>query len=418
MEEFIYFPASSITQIDKDSFDLVDIYGGKFKLKSPHLEVYLSCPVQLNEKSLDRKTDILQDNYLKILNDLIENNIIYPSKIKKQSPFNRKKVLEKIHSSPFNQQRTLNIGEVTLELTQNCPYNCMGCFREINDKELLSESRLENLVSELSEMGISKIALSGGEITASKKSFERFKRVASYSRDVGINKIRLLTTGYNPERVGEALNYVDEIQISLDGLREFHNSYKGLNNAFEKATESLKICEANKKTTLTTNTVVSKKNLSEISFLIDFLSKFNIDTHRITKMVTSSSDLRLDLEDAKKLYSLVREKQKKYPNSKIINAYGDCTDILNCTGGIVYAHIGATGNIFGCDYDINNIAGNIQQRSFQDIWTNSSVLKKYRTISPIEGDCLDCHSRVFCFGNCWIEKENNKISGECKNENK
>ncbi len=413
MEEFIYFPASSITQIDEDSFTLVDIYGGKFNLKSPHLEVYLSCPLKIEEESGGGKIGILQGDQ-KFFNDLIENKVIYLSKIKKQSPFNRKKVLEKIHSSSFKQPRTLNIGEVTLELTQGCPYNCQGCFREINNEELLQESSLENLIEELSEMGLSKIALSGGEVTTSKKSFDRFKQVASYSKEKGIDKIRLLTTGYNPERVRESLNYIDEIQISIDGSREFHNSYKKSNNAFERAIESLRICEADKKVKLTTNTVVSKKNLSEICFLMDFLSNFNIDTYRITKMVTPDRNLRLDPSEAKRLYELVRKKQEEYPNLKIINAYGDCTDVLNCTGGIVYAHIGATGNVFGCDYDVNNIAGNIKQRSFQDIWTNSPVLKKYREISPLEGECLDCDSRVFCFGNCWIEKENNKISGGCK----
>lgn len=413
MEEFIYFPASSITQIDRDSFNLVDIYGGKFNLKLPHLEVYLSCPTQLKKEFTNRKMNFMQGDYLKIINDLIENKIIYPSKIKKQSPFNRKKVLEKINSSSFREPRTLNIGEATLELTQNCPYNCSGCFRELNNEEPLSNSNLESLVDELSDIGISKIALSGGEITASKNSFNRFKHIASYSKKKGIDKIRLLTTGYNSERVNEALNYIDEIQISIDGLRESHNSYKKSDNAFERAIESLKISETNEKVKLTTNTVVSKKNLSEIPFLIDYLSNFNINTYRITKMVTSDSGLRLSISEAEKLYQLVREKQERYPNLKIINAYGDCTDILNCTGGIIYAHIGATGNVFGCDYDINNIAGNIKQKSFQDIWTNSSVLQKYRTISPLEGDCLDCESRVFCFGNCWIEKENNKIAGGC-----
>ncbi len=414
MGSFLFFPASSITQLKEDVFNLIHIYGGKYYLRRPHIEVYLAQPHKANVRS--NRVNFSDSDYGSILESLIEKKIIFRSELKKEFPFNKEKILEAIQKKPTTLPRTLNIGEVTLELIQSCPYSCEGCFREVAREGLTPIQRLERLVSELSEMGLSKISLSGGEITASDRGFERFSQIASYAKSEGI-RVRLLTTGYNPDRVENALKYIDEIQISIDGLEETHDSYKGRKGSFERAIESSKRALKNGKVKITTNTVVSMLNYREVPDLIDFLSQFKIDTVRITKMMTPKRKLKLGLKEAIELCLQVREKQEEYPNQKIINAFGDCSDVLNCTGGVVYAHIGATGNVFACDYDVENIAGNINYATFQDIWTNSPIIKDYRRITPIQGECLNCTSRVFCFGNCRIDKEYVAKAGTCKNEN-
>jgi len=415
MEEFLFFPASSITQINEEISNLVNIYGGNFYLRFPHIEVFLAQEPKISDKP---KVSIPDSDYRFILNQLLKHKIIYPSRFKKELPFNKKKVLEQLIQEPSQRYPvTLNIGEVTLELTQFCPYRCEGCFREVNPSNLTPLSRLEGLLEELSKMGLLKLFLSGGEITSSGIAFERFKLVASYAKSLGIRKIRLLTTGYNPEKIEEAIKYIDEIQISIDGLKQVHDTYKKFDGAFERAIESLKICE-DKNVKVTTNTVVSKSNMDQVSDLIDFLLQFNIDTIRITKIMSPKKNLRLNPKEARRLYELVRKKQEEYSYIRIINAYSECTDLLNCTGGIVYAHIGASGNVFACDYDINNPAGNINCLSFQDIWTNSPVIQEYRKITPITGECLECRSRVFCFGNCKIDGIYVNQTHACKNENK
>jgi len=416
MGEFLFFPPSSITQINEKMFELVNIYGGKFYLGFPHIEVFLAQGSKIDDKP--EKTNLPEANYNAILNQLLKKKIIYPSKFEKDLPFNKRRVLEQLTSKDApNYPRTLNIGEITLELIQTCPYHCEGCFREANSNELTPLSKLEELLNELSKMGLSKLSLSGGEITSSKKAFERFQRIASYAKSVGIEKIRLLTTGYDPERVNEAIDYIDEIQISIDGLKQMHDTYKRFKGAFERAIESLKICER-KNVKVTTNTVVSKLNIGQVPDLIEFLLQFKIDTIRITKIMSPKENLRLNTKEAKKLYEIVKEKQKKCAPNRIINAYGGCTDILNCTGGIVYAHITASGNVLACDYDVDNPAGNINHSDFQEIWTNSPIIQKYRMITPITGKCLECRSRVFCFGNCKIDKEYVDKIGVCENENR
>jgi len=413
MDNFLFFPASSITQISKESFKLVNIYGGVFNLQFPHLAVYLSQPEEIDNPESLEHLGISPKDYQFILRDLLDHKVVYPSKIRMDLPFDKNQVLSQILNCPFTQPRTLNIGDVTLELTQNCPYSCEGCFREINEDQLTNSARLERLVDELSLMGLSKISLSGGEITSSERAFDRFKQLAKYIRQHPQIKIRLLTTGFNPERVTEALDYIDEIQISVDGLEDAHDSYKRVSGAFRKAIGSIDFCQKSK-VTLTTNTVVSQKNRGEVSSLIDYLSQFKIDTLRITKILSDKEHLRLGVKEAQDLYCVVQIKQTEHPNLRIINAYGNCTDVLNCVGGMVYAHIGATGNVFPCDYDIHNSGGNINNSPFQDIWTNSEVFHAYRNVIGIQSECLDCKSRVFCFGNCRIDRQYVRTTGMCE----
>jgi len=416
--EFYFFPAASITQFEEDSFKLVDIYGGEFRLGRNLMKSYLLqdglsiIPFDLNKYGLS------QEEHMSSIKSFRDAKLIHPSKFEKESSFNRRKVLEQITSTPFQKSRTLNIGDITLELTQNCPYQCEGCFRELNNQKTLSLDTLDGLIDDLSLMGLRKISLSGGEVTASENSFERFKHVCSYAKESDIGVVRLLTTGFNPEKVRESLEYgVNEIQISVDGLKNYHDSYKKFNGAFERAVEAIKLCEV-EDVKLTTNTVVTQQNLPFIEEVLDNLSKFNINTLRVTKIMSSDKGLRLNTQQARQLYETIKRKQGESPDRRIINAYGGCTNFLNCVGGIVYVHIGATGNIFACDYMTEQSAGNINEKSFQEIWTESPVFTPFRTPTIIDGECGPCSTRSLCFGNCRIDKEYVEQTNMCEQHNK
>jgi len=416
--KFYFFPAVSITQFSEDSFRLVDIYGGEFTLDRNSINSYLLqdelsvIPPDLNKHNLSR------EEHMSLIKSFIGANMVHPSKFEKESPFNRRKVLEQIMSSPFQKPRTLNIGDITLELTQNCPYQCGGCFRELNNQETLSLDTLHRLIDDLSLMGLRKISLSGGEVTASENSFERFKHVCLYVKESYIEVIRLLTTGFNPEKVRESLEYgVNEIQISVDGLKNYHDSYKKFNGAFERAIEAIELCEV-EDVKLTTNTVVNQQNLPFVEEVLDDLSEFNIDTLRVTKIMSPDKNLRLNTQQARQLYETIKRKQEEYSDKRIINAYGGCTNVLNCVGGIVYAHIGATGNIFPCDYMTEQSAGNINERPFQEIWTESPIFTPFRTPTIIDGECGPCSIRSLCFGNCKIDKEYVEQTNMCEQHNK
>ena len=412
MAEFIFFPPACITQTGRDSFRINDIYGGIFNINEAVASVYLAQEPKYEAEQANI-LGISNVEYNSIINALKQHKIIYPSSTFKEKPFDSRRVLEQIANSIFEKERTLSIGDVTLEITQECPYHCEGCFREITRDESLSITKIKGLIDELKGMGLTKLSISGGEITFKQEYTERAKEVIAYAKSRKIETIRLLTTGFNPKRLEELIESgANGVQISIDGDENAHNAYKKHGSAYNKAIEAIKLCQGKKGIRLTTNTVVSKQNIDVIRKVMATLEAYDIDTMRITKIITANQGLRLNPKEAKQLHNIICAAQKIYGN-KILNAYGNCTNHLNCVAGIVYAHIGATGNVFPCDYVPHMSAGNITEQSFQEIWTNSDVIKLFKTPKKIAAGCIKCKERVFCIGNCIVEAKNLKIDEGC-----
>lgn len=399
-------------QIDRDLFRINDIYGGVFNINKTVASVYLAQEPEY-EPSKANSLGLSIEQHNSIITALKQHRIIYPSSVFKEKSFEGKKVLEEIGHSEFKKERVLSIGDVTLEMTQDCPYHCEGCFREINNEPQLPISKIKELIDELRGMGLTKISISGGEITFKQEYTERAKEAISYAKSQGIRTIRLLTTGFNKNRLEELIGCgANEVQISIDGNEETHNSYKKHGSAYNRAIGAIQLCEGKEGIKLTTNTVVSKQNLNIVKQTMETLAALDIDTIRITKIITGNQGLRLNLQEAKDLHNIVSAAQKEH-GKRILNAYGNCTSHLNCVAGIVYAHIGATGNVFPCDYVPHMPAGNINKENFQNIWTNSEIIRIFREPKDIADGCIKCKDRIFCIGNCVVEANNLKIAEGC-----
>ncbi len=411
MSQFIFFPPASITQLGPDLFRINDTYGGAFNFNSTIAQVYLAQDPKYNPNR-PNKLSIPVSEYDSIIQELINNKALYPSNALKEKPFDGEAILKQMRIAPFKKERTLSIGDVTLELTQDCPYKCEGCFREQNRQKLLPLDKIKELISDLAKMGLTKLSLSGGEITYRQESTDKAKEVIRYSRENGIRTLRLLTTGLNPSRLEDLIDSgIDEVQLSVDGTKETHNTYKKVKGAYERTIRAIDLCEQ-KDIKLTTNTVVTRENLFAIESMIRHLAERDIDTIRITKIITPNRSLRLTPQDAKNLYHTVSRATERYGN-RIINAYSSCIDHLNCVAGIVYAHIGATGNVFPCDYVPETVAGNVNEMPFQEIWTNSDIINSFREPKKIPNHCAGCKDRVFCIGNCVIETRNLDVWEGC-----
>lgn len=411
MKNLLFFPPACITQVGDDSFRINDIYGGVFDINKEIASVYLSQG-NCYEYGEPNKINLPAELYDSVINALINNKIIYISSMPKEKSFNGQPIIEKIASSKFEKERTLSIGDVTLELTQDCPYRCEGCFRELNRDEYLALDKIRDLLRNLRSMGLTKLSLSGGEITSNRSTTEKAKKVIDYASSIGITTIRLLTTGFNSKRLEELIDRgLTELQISVDGNELSHNNYKKSDRAYHRAIEAIKMCSG-KRVRLTSNTVVTKDNLHTLEGTIDKLTEYNIDTIRINKIITKNQNLRLTLEEAKKLYKTVLKKQMKH-GKRIINTYGDCINKLNCVAGITYAHIGSTGNVFPCDYITTSDASNINESSFEEIWTNSDLIKLFRKPKNVSESCKNCKERSFCIGNCIVEANNLKTERGC-----
>ena len=115
-----------------------------------------------------------------------------------------------------------------------CNYKCLMC--DIRMKDQATVYRCEDQkrdIDSLSKMGVVYYSVSGGEPTLVKDLPERLAYAASK-----IPYVHLVTNGSTmtkdlAKRLGKT--GIQEISVSLDGLQEFHNTMRGVENSFEKA---------------------------------------------------------------------------------------------------------------------------------------------------------------------------------------
>ena len=112
---------------------------------------------------------------------------------------------------------------IRLSITDVCNFKCGYCLpngyqKDKNDNiKFLSSEEIEKLAKGLSELGVSKIRLTGGEPTVRKDFFDIVKILKINS---GIKKTVVTTNGYRLDQIAEKLvdSGIDGINISLDSL--------------------------------------------------------------------------------------------------------------------------------------------------------------------------------------------------------
>ena len=146
---------------------------------------------------------------------------------------------------------------IRLSITDVCNFKCGYCLPngyqkdKSDNRKFLSTEEIEKLAKGLSELGVSKIRLTGGEPTIRKDFFDILKILKNKS---GIKKTVITTNGYKLDQIAEKLvdSEIDGINISIDSLNRetFKNItghdrlpeiLNGIENLQNKGFENIKI---------------------------------------------------------------------------------------------------------------------------------------------------------------------------------
>ena len=114
---------------------------------------------------------------------------------------------------------------IRLSISDVCNFKCGYCLpngyqkNKGDNRKFLSLDEIERLTKGLSELGVSKIRLTGGEPTIRKDFFEILKILKKKS---GIKKTVVTTNGYKLDQIAEKLveSEIDGINISIDSLNK------------------------------------------------------------------------------------------------------------------------------------------------------------------------------------------------------
>ena len=303
------------------------------------------------------------------------------------------------------------------ELTDMCNLNCCHCGSNCTseNKKVLSFDVIKKVMNDVSNKYNANeimICLTGGEPMLHPDVFDIIKYAKKLGFVVGMttngtlidecNAVKLLKSGINT------------ISVSIDGLRETHDCFRGVKGSYERAfcgIENLKKVGLEPEVV----TVIHKNNIDQLENLYKMFKDCSIYRWRLINIEpigrANDSNLFLNKEEYNRLFNFI-EIKRLILNDKIDVSYG-CSHFLGydkehelrdfyfeCIAGTKVASIASNGDIVAC-LDIERrrelVQGNAYQDSFSDIWINR--FKEFRINKALKSKvCKNCKYINVCRG--------------------
>jgi radical SAM protein with 4Fe4S-binding SPASM domain len=412
----------------------------------------IQVPTELVKKNIDNKTIFLAPKYpnwivlnqdeSKLFEILVDENIInslrlYCEKTRNSEPHSieiMQSLLNKIDRSNFYHDAKIEDEEpidkikknIQINITSDCNIRCKHCYLSAGSSDTCSidHNRISETISELTRIiGTTEIVFSGGEPL----TYKNLETLLRHSKSLG-HKTVLFTNGIliNKSNIGYISKYVDEIQISMEGItKEKFELIRG-KNTYKNFMCSLELIKnTGIKLTLAITSIDSVIDDIEEN-LIKFLEKFNYKNLNVR--ISDSLDnlgravsefpkeyFANNIERTKRINSLVNSVQSlgfMYRDGKQRNIH-----FLNCGIGASIV-INSDGKIYPCNnfsVDFGNIEDDLKKTidTFSDINKNTSLVHM--------NYCDGCELKYICSGGCRIEnfiKTGSYLNPGCDNEYK
>lgn len=290
------------------------------------------------------------------------------------------------------------------EITNRCNFHCPHC-RAYTESPKDSPDVEKTIINQLIRGKVLSVNISGGEPLLNPRIFDIIQELTDKNVDVGIstNGYEFRDKAYHLSDVG-----ITFVQISIDGARKFHDSFRGVSGAFDRAVESIALA---KKIGLFVqiNTTITANNMRYVFENITLAEALGVDRIFFRRVVATGLATKNNVIPDKLTYiDLLKSLlEYKYSSNTHVNisiddpiiAVLDSTrydkESICCSAGVTSLGIDSLGNVFPCIF-ARNIIGNLMTDSLGEIWKNTSLLKQIRK-RKIK-ICGECEYKFSCGG--------------------
>lgn len=321
---------------------------------------------------------------------------------------------------------------VVWNVNEICNMSCPHCYASAkkgwkNTIELSNEEA-KKVIDKLYQYGIKILIFSGGEPLLRKDLFGLIQYAKNLGFQCHLSTNGVLITKEIAKKLKE-LN-ISYVGVSIDGLPDFNDSYRGLPDAFKKAKEGLEyLQEFNIKTGI--RITLSKKNQDQLFPLIDFAIKNSINRFYISHLLYSgrgTSYINEDLsifevrEIMNKIFDLsikfIKENYKlsivsggndvdgaflilyiykKFGKEKALEFYNILEKRKGNTAGEKIINIDHLGNIHPDQFWRNYTMGNILNQSLEEIFQDP-LIQQLKEREKYLYECKNCFFLKICRG--------------------
>jgi MoaA/NifB/PqqE/SkfB family radical SAM enzyme len=300
---------------------------------------------------------------------------------------------------------------LVLFINSVCNMKCEHCFywRSLNRRDDLTVEEIFALSESLGT--IENLNLSGGEPFLRKEFGEICRR---FVRHNGVRQIYVPSNGWYTDKMLQQISLTLEepglelfaVELSLDGMEEFHNRFRGLSGAFERAMMTYdalaELQRRDPRLRIHSVSTATNVNLGEIKQLTTFLFDRcpQMDHHNLALVRgdrKNPSLLAPDLQQYAELYRYIRRlwlprEQGRYGGIvepmlqwAKLETMRQQTQVVPCTAGRLSAVVYANGDVSVCE--LHKPLGNLREKAFPEMWASEAARNLRASIAAKECHC-------------------------------
>lgn len=321
---------------------------------------------------------------------------------------------------------------VVWNCTRTCNLKCKHCYANSDSKSYdgeLNTKEAKAFIRNSKEFKVPVIIFSGGEPLLRRDLFELLQcaKQCKIRSTISTNGTLIdRDSAFKLKQCG-----VGYVGISLDGIGQNHDEFRGTKGAFESALKGIRNCkDAGQKVGL--RFTINKHNYGELEDIFNLIKEENINRVCFYHLVYSgrgSSMINEDIshDEAREAMELITKKTFELGNKVEIltvdnhadsvylymyakEKYPDLADniikLMKSNGGnrsgIAIANVDYRGNVHADQFTQQYTFGNVKEKRFKDIWTDNSNkiingLKNRKSL--LKGRCRSCKWLDVCNGN-------------------
>lgn len=330
---------------------------------------------------------------------------------------------------------------VVWNMTRECNLRCVHCYASAAcapDRDEMTTEEARAMIDDLAAFGVPTLLFSGGEPLMRKDIFALGEYARSKNVRTVISSNGTLAGAGTAERIkNSGFSYVG---VSLDGLRETNDRFRGLAGAYDMAMDGIANClSAGIRVGL--RFTINRSNYREVPHIFDVMAERGIPrvcfyhlvySGRGAALMDETLPLRESRETVGYIFARTREMfgSKKPVEVLTVDNHADgvllyletlkkdpkraeeILELLKFNGGnnsgIAIACVDWRGEVHADQFWRHRSFGNVRQRPFSAIWTDVSdpLMAGLKNRKPLlKGRCGICKYLNICNGNFRVRAE-------------
>ena len=327
---------------------------------------------------------------------------------------------------------------VIWNLTRTCNLRCRHCYTTSADVPFpgeLSHEQAMGVLDDLSAFGIPALILSGGEPLS---RFDFFP-LAERARELGFRHLSLSTNG---TKVAEHIDRLvdlsfDYVGISLDGIGQMNDWFRGVDGAFDAALAGVRACKA-KGVKVGLRFTITEDNAEMLPAMLDLCDGEGVDKFYLSHLVYAGRGNKNRGEDTERARTrkammqlidrawvavaedqpleivtgnndadavwFLRWVERNFPSQRAAHVARHLEAWGGNSSGLGVANIDPQGKVHPDTYWSDYTVGSVKDTPFSALWTGDDpMLATLRQRPrPLKGRCGACAMKDICGGNTRI----------------